>query len=212
MKVAIIGCNGSMGKRYTAILKHLGIKSIGYDIGDIIDCGAFDKAIVCTPTDQHYFECAVLIKNKKHILCEKPISTSPLNIEKLIEGKKLKGVNAHMVSNWRYVHQHMGIIHSANRCEVEYDFYNTGKDGFLWNCIQLVYLAKKRTLAHKSPVFKCRIDGIEVSLQDIEHSYIHMIKDWLGDCKYLWTLEEGLEATQKVRRLVNAYYDSSKNQ
>lgn len=201
MRVLVVGSLGNMGRRYAAILKHLGHEVVGVDVGTKIP-SKLDAAIVATPTDTHYGVCKVLSKKGYRYLCEKPVSKSPKEIESLMRYDAKYGGCGYMVNNWartllRYV--------KPNSQNVYYDCWNTGKDGLLWDCIQLVYLAKGRPhqLESESPTFSAWLGTTRITLGVIELSYIAMVRSFLeGDDKRLWTLQDALAATQKVRSML----------
>jgi len=102
-----------------------------------------------------------------------------------------------MVCNWKFTGN--GTLFNANEEMVEYDFYNTGKDGFSWDCIQLIYLSAGRPkLNNKSPLFKAKISGIDIGLDTINNSYITMIQAWIDYPEFMWTMEDAYYATKKV--------------
>ena len=73
MSVLIIGNRGSMGQRYSCILKHLGKTFVGVDKGDVIPDIQYDGYIIATPTETHAKIVCDLAKYRKPILIEKPI-------------------------------------------------------------------------------------------------------------------------------------------
>ena len=193
MKVLVIGSEGSMGRRYCAILNYLGIDVLKMDMDNTHMVGLYkaaDKVIIATPTVTHVAYARVI---NKPLLIEKPVSKLDVQIEDLIKS----GAQAHMVSNWRYTIENGAW--DTGKCSVYLDYYNHGKDEHVWDAIQLIMLDSKARLATESPLFKCSINGLMIGLGQIELSYIRMIKDWLGDCKYLWTMQDALEGNQKVR-------------
>ena len=210
MKVLVIGSKGSMGKRYCAILKYLGVEYVGVDIGpnSKMDYTQFTHAIIATPTEVHRdnLQWFYTYKNgPKSILCEKPLMKSVRDIETAIDWEALHGGKTNMVCNWKYA------LPDRKDLEVRYSNYNTGKDGTGWDCIQLIYLVDKLKISTDTPFFKCdyhfphdTIDSLvvgKVTLGDIENSYITMLRHWLGLDGLendLWTLTDALKATEKV--------------
>lgn len=134
-KILICGHLGNMGRRYEAIVKHLGHEVIGKDLEDQVGVQRFDKVIVATPTENHLEHCEELAEYNIPFLCEKPVSKDPKEIDKLM------GKQGYMVNNWAFVFPGIRLLPGNNN--IEYDFYNTGKDGVEWDCIQTIYLANK---------------------------------------------------------------------
>lgn len=214
MKVLVIGSMGSMGRRYCAILKFLGVEHVGIDrddsdfewnsLYDSFDVEGCTHAIIATPTEKHYENIIwALSKYVKNVLCEKPVDKDPGRIQRLDFLEKQNRVDIRMVCNYKYA---FGDIPISER-DIEYSNYNTGKDGTGWDCIQLIYLAKKLTINTELPFFKCQYTDPEcnckkeITLHDVEISYINMIRHWLklqNRENNLWDLNDALKATEKV--------------
>lgn len=187
MSVLVVGCNGSMGKRYCAILDYLGVDYEGVDKGEE-PTRHFNKVIIATPTSTHFTE---ILKYKNYpILCEKPVSTN-LNQIRLVEKYGVQ-----MVCNWAYIFTGKILVPENN--DISYNYYNTGRDGPRWDCIQLYYLSKAPpSIMMTSPVFHVIINGIPVQMEQIQRSYVLMVQDWL-DGKPLWDMGDAFRATKKV--------------
>jgi len=207
MRILICGAAGNMGRRYTAILKNMRIEVIGFDIEESkykdISKIDFDKAIIATPTETHHSYCREMIRLKKPFLCEKPISRRLERIKDILEGCKTNNVDGRMVCNWTFVHKEN--IYRPNFCHIDYNFYNTGKDGFHWDLIQLYYLSCEPSFFKKElPYFFAYIHPKKVTLDDICESYIRMISTWLNTPENLWDIEDALKATEKVLKYMEA--------
>lgn len=198
-----------MGRRYYAILKHLGVEYVNRE--DPLFRGAnkstqFSQVIVATPTESHFDLLWDLIENFniRAILCEKPICKEPNKIQSLIDHAAYYGVDVRMVCNWSFVKPNSRLKPECNF--VDYDCYNTGKDGLAWDCIQLIYLANGMpTLKTKSPTFKTFINRKGISLDDIANSYVRMIEAWLKDPALLWSLEDAKKATEKTLEYIRLH-------
>lgn len=202
MKILVLGARGNMGRRYCAILRHLGQEVVEADIGDRWTDLEFDKAIVATPTPGHAYDCLQLAMRKKSFLCEKPLSTNPREIEDLILYCEANGVDGRMVCNWKFAGMPAGCSWLPGFHEVNYSNWRTGSDGTAWDCIQLIYLAKGGGIKIEvgAPCFRASIDYWHITLENIEQSYIKMVDYWLNKPSALWSLEDAKKATQKVLR------------
>ncbi len=199
MRILVIGSKGNMGRRYIAILKYLGVEAIEFEVNDRIwDCPSFDRAIIATPTDQHGAMCLAMAIEKRPFLCEKPISKDPDEIVRIMDLCEKNGVDGRMVCNWAFAHRMQSYL-EPNSCDIQYNNYNTGKDGLAWDCIQLIYLAKGMPdLKTDAPNLDCTVDGYFIDEAMIAESYIKMIVRWLEDPTKLWSLEDAKKATEKV--------------
>ena len=179
--VIVVGYRGNMGKRYTKILDHLdypwfGIEDMGthYDrqrdeYVSTLDTNPYHSVIICTPTHTHM----KLIRRYKTlnlpILCEKPISFDPDDVQDLINNK----VNISMVNQYKSLSGKGGATY--------YNFYNSGGDGVEWDCINIIGLAgqEKAYISNDSLVWECCINGNKLELNDVNKAYVEMIRDWL---------------------------------
>lgn len=209
MKILVLGSKGSMGQRYCAILRHLKEEVIEADIGDVRwHEWKFDRAIVATPTDAHLGACSLLARMSRDFLCEKPVDKNAFHISILADDCKRWGADARMVSNWKYAINaallRVGKVAVMGEMEIEYNYYNSGKDGFFWDCIQPIYMAGRFKYNRTSPVFDCKVNGNPVTLDDFSQSYLLMVSEWLhGDKERLWSLEDAWKANRKVEEAIH---------
>lgn len=195
MSVLIIGHLGSMGKRYSAILKHLGVKHYGVDKDftkrDIVKAADnFQRIILCTPTHTHISLLRDLIPLGKPILCEKPITTDLDQLEEVLELlNKYK-------TYFSMVMQYQELINYSSSGQSSYDYFRTGNDGLIWDCFQIIALSKMTpSLNNMSPVWKCVINGQTLSISDMDNAYIGFVSKWLRDAvsqdpNYLYEIHE----------------------
>lgn len=198
--ITIIGANGVMGRRYQAILKHLGKSYKGLDLGD--DMHQMNKAtkiIVATPTDTHD-EVISQINNLKtdvDILCEKPITKN--DIKKTYKQCEDSGNRLFCVNQYQYFFPHQRP--EPNPVSM-YDYFNHGKDGLHWDCFQIYALAKGSvTLGETSPFWKCVINDFRYDIAQMDIAYVAMIQDFLGPKKHMWPKELVIETTEKIKKL-----------
>jgi len=222
IKIAIIGSKGIMGQRYCKILNRAGIEVLEYDLKiskDInLRASGAVGAIICTPTDTHLVYIEQLCELQVPFLCEKPVCLSVGDTERAWEFVQQAGVNAHVVSNWRYTrHGFMGWDTGSH--EINYKHFHSGNDGLLWDCCQLVYLAKdhRPTLSSEADQFSCTIDGEEISLLDIEESYSLMLMDWLRQfcgkhvSDNMWDFDDAVSMALAVqKRIKEEFAEASK--
>ena len=217
MEVLIIGDQGSMGRRYEAILNYLDIPSRGYDNFVANKSNGKDIAyratvprgflgghegvthiIIATPTDNHYWWLKELSQaNRKiRILCEKPI-TKDLN-----EMLEIAGMGLDLTMMYQY--KEMGTVCTSNNPRTSYyNFYNHGKDGLAWDCIQLIGMAERDILLEEdSPVWHVKTNGNTIESATVNESYMHFVESWLnGEEKQ--DIDELLDLHIKTAKLQN---------
>lgn len=107
-KILLLGSDGSIGKRYQAIIKHLGFEKdlIPFDINHEVTAPYEDqdisfvkymtedisKVIIATPTPSHKRIIEAIVEHYKNemmaqpaILCEKPICTNSREVDELLD-------------------------------------------------------------------------------------------------------------------------------
>lgn len=196
-KTLLVGCRGSIGRRYAAILAHLNQPYLGIDLNDPEPEGHFTHAIIATPTSTH-LELARKYSDFMPVLVEKPLCTDELQLS---EWKALKSRHPiYMVNNYSFLNTNPGFPPRVDK--IEYNFYNTGRDGTAFDCIQLLYLGQKIgaevEIYKTSPVWDLWInDKLKVPYEWIEWSYVQMINAFISDrTQNLWPLSYGIEATE----------------
>ena len=197
MKPLLLGHLGSIGRRYAAILNHFGIDWVGHDTrmneGDI-PWGKVDSTIIATPTATHGDLAWTSIEKGLPTLCEKPLSKSLdecMGLDQLEDTKKVPGF---VVCNYKYV-----VRSHAQRPNIVYDYYNTGKDLVWWDVCQLVYLDPHCTIRTRSPIWTMTVNDKTVVHEDVERSYATMVLDFLeGRWGNLWSFEDGANMTKAV--------------
>lgn len=220
--ILLIGSQGRMGKRYSAILDQLKVKWHGIDIKkqpwdyDIIK--KCKKAIIATPVDTHFSWCSTL---KIPWICEKPLSKNIDEVDKLLTLTQMNNVEGRMINNWENAICIALQEYTANRgdccvlgdIELYYDKIYSGEDG-IWDFIQLIHLCGKGLyIKHASKDLKCYIKkpymDVKITQEIIERSYLITIKRWLnipptpGDMdagwgRGGWSLQESLQAHKEV--------------
>ena len=195
----IIGIEGNMGRRYSAVARYLGINYSGCDyhssrLERIPPEGAL--ILIATPTENHLSDCLYYLHKDSHdVLCEKPIVKNSADLE------RLKGINLNrlfMVNNYCYVDTKRW--NSIGKVTL-YNYFMSGKDGLIFDCIQLFGLAgsdEEIILENSSPIWRCAINGFHVDRDSIDESYVKMIADFFGEKKQVWNGEKIIDVHQKV--------------
>lgn len=183
MRVLLVGAMGNMGKRYSVVLKYLGIDFYRRDKGvsDISDADVLAKVshiIIATPTATHIPLIRQYMPYRKPILCEKPICKDPAELNRVMKECEGYGVHLSMVS------QYSELVQNTRIGWTYYNFFKHGDDSLVWDCIQIIGLARSGLdLADDSPIWKCRINGQSLSLADMDMAYVKFVEQWLKDPK-----------------------------
>lgn len=209
VNVLVIGCKGNMGRRYIAILKYLGVKHRGVDEGEYILSNDATHVIIAAPTNIHHELLSNICSLRDHpikILCEKPFFVPDPEDEEdgwdslsrmtgLLKKLHEKGHKTYMVNNYAY--------YPFSRTEggpTQYSYYNSGKDGIVWDCIQLIHLARHEIyLSNNSPRWQTVINGESINKDRIDAGYIDMVADFvLGMHGKLWGFPDIVAAHLKT--------------
>ena len=82
--------------------ENLGVPTYS-DVEPVLD--KVDCAIVATPTVFHHSVCEILLENNKHVLVEKPITTTPAEARKLVDLAKAKHLKLQVGHVVRFDHR-----------------------------------------------------------------------------------------------------------
>lgn len=170
----IIGSEGSMGKRYKAILSYFNQPFECHDpkLGfGVYPNKTHDRFIIASPTVNHLYWVKRLDEYRKPILCEKPLSKDLKEVKEILECKSPLSMTfqyAHLVDNRGFGPSH-------------YNYYHSGQDGLVWDCFQIIALAKDKVLLdNTSPIWTCAINGSKIHRGDMDKAYVDVVRNWLA--------------------------------
>jgi hypothetical protein len=196
--IAIVGNKGNMASRYAAILRCAeGITVTGWDVGERpIEA---DGYIVCTPTPTHIAVIKSIAKFGKPILCEKPVTKS------LAELAEIRAICEGHGAPFQCVMQYCWLAPCNDEIgPSHYDYFKHGPDGLIWDCFQIIALAKGDVeIGEQSPVWDCVINGRRLNIAQMDFAYIEMIRSWLYGNPQPWEFIE--EAHRKVAAYEQEY-------
>lgn len=172
-KVAVIGASGNMGKRYALILeKYCECEVVRVDLNNTItaDVSECDGFIIATPTSNHIADILTYSQWKKPILCEKPVTKSMLKLRGILADKDL---DLSMINQYDF-------LASNDNGRTEYNYFKTGSDGLLWDCINIIGLAKSSyDIKNSALVWSCMINGHSIDLRNMDFAYINNLRAWV---------------------------------
>lgn len=200
--ITVIGGQGSMGKRYCAILRWLQCNYQSQDLKggcSLADARRSEAWIIASPTDSHFGWCKKAIEHGIPFLCEKPLSKSIDECAELIDLADEHDAEGYVVNNYHYAIRN---LKKSSEPKLQYDYYNHGKDHYLWDCCQLLNINGEVKLNFDSPTWEFLVDGCKVPYNTIERSYIEMVDDFVeGESENLWDLNEALDMTIAVHKI-----------
>ena len=192
--ILLIGSEGSIGKRYQAILRHLSIEYQCFDpvLGQMEpDWNDVDKVLIASPTDTHYYWCQRSLDKGIPFLCEKPVSKNVEEVSAIASRCKLTGIDGRMVCNYKFV--------LGRKKPIVDDYFRTGGDGVYWDLIQLLYLNPELKFYTKCPIWTLITEHDVIRYGNLENSYVAMIISWVGGHNdHLWNMEDAAKATEVV--------------
>jgi hypothetical protein len=204
VSILILGSEGSMGKRYQAILSALDQPYECVDKkhtkDDILE-KAWDSSgyIIATPTSTHGELITALTQFEKPILCEKPVTTNLAELDDIL------GHLDQVKARFQMVYQYQYLVDPETTGDTVYDYFRHGSDGLIWDCLQIIGLAKGNVeLSDSSPIWTCTINGSKLNLSDMDTAYVSQVQDWINQPHGL--LEEIRRIHQKVALFEKDYY------
>lgn len=195
-----------MGRRYQAILESFreqdDIEILKSDIFDEDKTSKFKKIKACdgiiitSPTECHANHLLETVPFGKPILCEKPM-VKPDILDLIVKQSRFYGTELNMVMQYRWLDFGLGG-------DSYYNYYKTGNDGMIWDCIQILGLAKGAlVLRQDSPVWLCALNGKELNYSDMDGAYITEIKNWVMN--RMTNIEQAIAFHEKAQKLEDMY-------
>lgn len=181
MSILIVGSEGSMGRRYQAILRYLGktIECVDKDHNRHYIKGratAADGIVIATPTDTHADYLRLLAECGKPILCEKPV------VKDLKELEEIQSLLSRHNTPFRMMFQYKMLASRTSIGRSHYDYFRHGSDGLLWDCMQILALARGEVrLGESSPVWRCMINGKALRQDHMDAAYIAYVQEWFKE-------------------------------
>jgi predicted dehydrogenase len=100
--VAIVGRNLDAAKR---LASGFGVPKVTSDYREVLRDPAIDAVHICTPNAQHFSMAKDALEAGKHVLCEKPLTTTVAESEELVALAAKKGLRNCVCHNLRYYPQ-----------------------------------------------------------------------------------------------------------
>jgi hypothetical protein len=192
--IYILGNRGNMARRYRACIEYCYERHCGSDLDECINLTPdVDRILICTPTHLHLDHIEMFLSTGLPILCEKPLTK---DYDELIRFSRRHG---HQVERIQMINQYQYCLtEEPDGDETIYDYYHSGADGLVWDCLNIVGMAEKRPeLRTVSPYYRCQINGHRIDLQLVSLGYLYNISDWLiGNSKNNW--DYAVKAHEKV--------------
>lgn len=204
--ILLLGSEGSMGRRYQAIMNYHGVNYVGLDQHNSLTSTVTKYAkeasgiILATPTGTHMAYLQLLMPFKTPILCEKPITKNMGDWDELID------LYEDTRCPIRMMFQYSLLDSQANKGLTKYDFYNHGKDGLLWDCFQPIALARGIVeIKETSPIWTGILNGKELHSCEMDRAYVQYFKMWQKDPRQdLYSLRNMHEKVHNHGRLLDA--------
>ncbi|MCB1198524.1 MAG: Gfo/Idh/MocA family oxidoreductase, partial [Deltaproteobacteria bacterium] len=189
MNILLVGSEGSIGKRYQAVIRHLGLALFckDLDVEDAIEMSKIDRIIIATPTPTHKELILIYAKEKKPLLCEKPMMLS-------MDYTEIENIpNLYMVCNYKYV--------IPTGAKIFYNYFHAGNEDFASNFAQPLYIDPEASIAQTSPIFDLQYtfhgEHHKVTTEMLQQSYVKMIEDFENvNFDMLWNLKKKKKMTE----------------
>lgn len=193
-----------MGSRYAKIVAYLGLTPVIHDMfHDNPEVFESDFIIDAMPTQ---------LRGQTLLFADRR-PKKPFLLEKPFDRKTLNNIppNVRMINQYEYYLAHQAdlgiknIVAVQTKKETVYDYWRSGKDGIIWDCINIVGLADDDSdidLRNDSLIWNCVINNKKLDLSLMDVAYVWNIFDWLthqdANTDYIykahkrcWELEHG---------------------
>ena len=198
--ITVLGAKGGIGRRHCAILRYLGHKYNAVDIDTPFNEANWciknsTHVIIATPTDIHTMNINAIKELNKdiRILCEKPISIDPSFLNTMED------------TDLTIEMQYMELTEPNDFGYSSYNYFNHGRDGIVWDCFQVIALAKSEVkIFEDSPIWSCTLNGRTLSLSDMDMAYVKYTDKWLKG--YKSDLLQLKDWHNKVENYATKYY------
>jgi hypothetical protein len=176
-----------MGKRYRLIVEALGLKTRIFDEGSVIQAAVDNFGIIdASPTYRRLLNFPCWNCNQTPILAEKPFFRNgilPEVINTTAWPKRLRMINQYeYFLAERELNGIKDMVAVQTHKETIYDYFKSGGDGVIWDCINIIGLADDDSdlhLANDSLIWKCKINNINLDISKMDTAYIWNVYDWL---------------------------------
>lgn len=212
--MVLVGANGAIGTRYRFILNHLERPFVSFDVNYIKNELPFEHvithkdlarynqeaALICVPSQLHF----KTLNKLRHLgytrfFVEKPVFTEINHYEEASQWD----VDIRAAMNYKFIDDP-----AASGRTIYSNFY-AGKERTEWNLFQPVALARGEIeLNLECPVWSLYLNGKKISLEQINLSYVQMIKTYLDNPHLCVSLEEAEGYFFKVKRWFSQNWQS----
>lgn len=169
----LVGSEGSMGRRYQAILKFVKEDFDCLDVNKpkVKDFKYYNRFIIASPTSTHFSWINELSETGKPILCEKPLSKNLDEVRQMLFG--LSPVS--MMMQYKY------LVEPSSMGPSWYSYFRHGNDGLVWDLFQIIALAQGSVaIAEDSPIWDCGINGKKLNFSDMDAAYVKAVVSFLS--------------------------------
>lgn len=184
--ILVVGNKGSMGKRYEHILKFLGKDYKGIDKetgkGALLNLSEqADHIILATPTSTHYALLKYIAPaTRARVLCEKPVVPDIDMLRQVLD----------LDMDLSVMMQYMCLDDPDSEGDSYYNYFRHGNDGLVWDCYQIIALARGKVMVDEtSAVWTCKLNGKDLSLNQMDGAYIQYLSEWLDGHKPLTKMQ-----------------------
>jgi predicted dehydrogenase len=132
--VAVYSRNKESGRAFAE--KH-GAKLVFTDLNELAESKEIDAIYIASPNSLHFEQAKLILKNKKHVICEKPIFSTVNELEKAFQIAEEKGVflfeavrNIHD-PNFAFLQNTVELVGTIQNVLLQYCQYSSRYDKFL---------------------------------------------------------------------------------
>jgi hypothetical protein len=84
-------------------------------------------------------------------------------------------------ANLSMVCQYAELVDPELEGPSNYNYFKHGNDGMIWDCIQIIGLARQAVLIQEtSPIWQCTINGQRINIQNMDRAYVENVRKWVS--------------------------------
>ncbi|WP_338448924.1 Gfo/Idh/MocA family oxidoreductase [Niallia oryzisoli] len=123
-------------ERAAEFAQKYGVETIFTDLKEMAKSDAIDAVYIASPNSFHAKQAILLMKHKKHVLCEKPLASNTAEVKEMIHTAKennvllMEALKTTLLPNFKVVQENLHKIGTVRRFTASYCQYSSRYDAY----------------------------------------------------------------------------------